>query len=174
MVVTVKQWKTLFFVPAFPLKKLGRYVECQSCGGTFDESAKHFDPAKEEALLEAWFETALVQVVIAMARADGMVEEGELDMIASVLTKMTGRAFEVEDVQTALAAAPGPSLKETLQVASSRLNERGKMLILAALCAIATADGEMSEEESTLMIDSGRTLGFRRSEVERILAGVPA
>jgi hypothetical protein len=30
--VSLRQWFTLFFIPVLPLKLIGVYVECSSCG----------------------------------------------------------------------------------------------------------------------------------------------
>lgn len=31
----VKRWFTLYFIPIIPMGRVGDYVECQSCGGTY-------------------------------------------------------------------------------------------------------------------------------------------
>lgn len=31
----VKRWFTLYFIPVLPLGKIGEYVECGACAGTF-------------------------------------------------------------------------------------------------------------------------------------------
>ena len=45
---SVSRYFTLFFVPLFPLKKLGEYVECQSCKCGYE--TKVLEPASQQLL----------------------------------------------------------------------------------------------------------------------------
>ena len=43
----VRNFFTLYFIPLIPLNVAGRYVECNSCSGTFEEGMLSYDPEKE-------------------------------------------------------------------------------------------------------------------------------
>jgi hypothetical protein len=43
------QWFTLYFIPIFPIRQLGEFVECQSCGRTYDVKVLHLKPEDIQA-----------------------------------------------------------------------------------------------------------------------------
>ena len=48
----VRPWFTLYFIPVFPTGAGERYVECQTCGGTFKEAVLEMEaPGEGERIL---------------------------------------------------------------------------------------------------------------------------
>ena len=43
------QWFTLYFIPLFPFRQLGEFVECQSCGRAYDTKVLHLKPETVQA-----------------------------------------------------------------------------------------------------------------------------
>lgn len=44
----VKRWFTLYWIPLFPTKELGEFIECQSCKSTFNDRVLSFDPKGDQ------------------------------------------------------------------------------------------------------------------------------
>jgi predicted RNA-binding Zn-ribbon protein involved in translation (DUF1610 family) len=42
-----RSWFTLYWIPLFPISGSQRYVECRSCGGTFEEAVLDLEPPSE-------------------------------------------------------------------------------------------------------------------------------
>ena len=61
----VRNFFTLYFIPLIPLNVAGRYVECGSCGGTFSEETKSYDPEKERQEMH----TRMLRVMLMAATA---------------------------------------------------------------------------------------------------------
>lgn len=169
-IVAVNRWFTLYFIPIIPFGEAGRYLECMTCAGTFDPQARTFDPEAENARFRSVLGDVMLRALTAMARADGTTDHRELEIIASVLTRLSGSAYEVEDVQAAVDRAHNEPLDKVLKEISSSLTDEGKVMVIHGLAMVAKADGDVSEEELAVVFKAGKTLGLRRGDVQQILA----
>lgn len=167
--IAVKRWFTLYFIPVIPLGEAGRYVECKSCAGTFDERVRDYDPEAENARFKAEFENAMLLAMIAMAKADGVIDPEELETIADVMTKLSGQAYEVDEIEEAVDSSQGQSLDAVLRQFSGTLSANGKVMVIHALCLVAKADGEVADSERNTVYRAGKLLGIRNSDVDAFL-----
>lgn len=171
-IVKVNRWFTLYFIPLIPIGEAGRYLECKSCAGTFDEQVKHFDPIAHQAQFQAAFESAMLRALLLMAAADGVVDEQELERIADIMTRLSGRAFEVDEVEQIQQTLDQQTLDSVLQEIAATLNDNGKVLVLRGLLMIAAADGQIVDDEQTAIYRAGKILGFRKNDVKTVLASL--
>lgn len=167
--IAVKRWFTLYFIPVIPLGEAGRYVECKSCAGTFDEKVRNYDPEAENARFKADFEDAMLQAMVAMAKADGVIDPEELETIADVMTKLSGQAYEVDEVEDVVRDPRAQSLDSVLKNVAGALNPNGKAMVIHALCLVAKADGLIADAERNTVYRAGKLLGIRNADVDRFL-----
>jgi uncharacterized tellurite resistance protein B-like protein len=132
----------------------------QRCGATVGQ---------EMAKFRANFEIAMLRSMLAMARADGAVHDGELEQVASIMTGISGSAIEIEEIREAAADTAQTSLADVLEDVSGSLNDRGKAMVVQALHAIASADSEFSDSEMKLLVKAGKHLGLGRADVKKIV-----
>ena len=79
----VRNFFTIYFIPLIPLDIAGKYVECGSCRGTFDEEIKSYDPAIE-------MQTQMLRVMVMAALADGGVDDIERAEIKRQFLELSG------------------------------------------------------------------------------------
>lgn len=168
-IVAVKRWFTLYFIPVFPMEEAGRFLECQSCAATYDEAVRHYDPAIEERAFRASFENAMLNSMLAMACADGTVDNVELEAIANIMTHLTGTGYEVEEVVDALNRAGPLDLDNIIERLPGSLSEEGVALVMKSLYMIASVDGVIDDGELDLIYRVGKNFGFRRKDIDRFL-----
>ena len=57
--IMVRRWFSLFFIPVLPLSRLGQYVQCTRCAGTFsDEILSDYSPNEADVLVATLAEPA--------------------------------------------------------------------------------------------------------------------
>lgn len=169
-VKTVNRWFTLYFIPIIPLGEAGRFLECGNCAGTFDEAARNHDPAAENARFRTVLGQAMLRAMVALAKADGRTDHRELEVIANVLTRLSGEAIEADDVQAAADEAVNESLDVVLKEVAGSLTDEGKAMVIHALALVAKADGDVGDGELEVLFQAGKVLGVRRGDVQKIIA----
>ncbi|MEL7025727.1 MAG: TerB family tellurite resistance protein [Pseudomonadota bacterium] len=145
----VKLWFTFFFIPIFPIKKIGQYVECKACRATFNERVLQMDPERARAEFEAAFSVAAKRVMFKMALADGEVDQTEIDQITQAFGNLTKREIDPGDIAAELEAARDDSttVQQYLRSVAPGLNDTGKELVMRSAIAVAKADGHMDDSE---------------------------
>lgn len=167
--LAVNRWFTLYFIPIIPMGEAGRYLECKTCAGTFDPKARNHDPEAENARFRSQLGDAMLHAMVSMAMSDGSVDHRELEIISSVLTRLSGSVYEVEDVQAAITQSTKKPLDKILKEISASLTDQGKAMVIHGLAMVAKADGALAEEELEIVFKAGKILGLRRGDIQQIL-----
>ena len=107
---------------------------------------------------------------MALAKADGRTDHRELEVIADVLTRLSGEAFEVEDVQRAIDDPGSQPLDVMLKEIAPSLTDEGKVMVIHGLTMVAKADGDVGQGELEILFQAGKVLGIRRADVQKIMA----
>lgn len=170
----VRRFFTLYFIPLIPLDKLGEYIECPTCQGTFDVSILDYDPASETQQIEAFFFIAVKQVMIAMLLADGVIDDEEVKMLQSHYREITGTEIPEDELREEIAVvhASGSSAIEMVQNIVPHLNNSGKETVMRAAYAIAAADGRIDESEQVFFAELGKALELTPAHAAGILQEV--
>ncbi|MEZ6244258.1 MAG: TerB family tellurite resistance protein [Phycisphaerales bacterium] len=145
---SVRRFFTLYFIPVIPLNKLGEFVRCDACRGDFREEVLQADPRHAAGLRDA-VRDAIRRVMVAIAAADGRLEDNEVSMLRHIyldLTKTTLDEWELRNEIDAAVATP-IDLGAELGPMAPHLSDEGKDLVLRAALLIAGADGHVDEKE---------------------------
>lgn len=150
---TVRRFFTLYFIPCIPLDKLGEYVECGRCQGTYQVEVLNYNPAEGERQFEAMFMIAMKQVMIAMLLADGVIDDNEVIELQNIFEELAGVEVTEEDLREEIAVIQqqGSNAIELISRMSGGLNDNGKEKVIAAAYRIAVADGHFDDTEKALM-----------------------
>ncbi len=170
----VRRFFTLYFIPVIPLDKLGEYVECPTCQGTYDLQILEYDPSKEGLQIEAFFFIAVKQVMIAVLLADGIIDDDEVKMLQDQYQQLTGAEIPEEELREEIAViqASGSSAMELVANVVPQLNDSGKETVIRAAYAIAKADGVVDETEMQMIAQVGETLQLSAAHLRGILAEI--
>lgn len=170
----IRRWFTLYLIPTIPLDVAGRFIECQACGGQFEEEMRDYDPEQFAARFRSLFNQTMLRAMLVMARSDGAIEHGEKEAIAKIMSELTDGEYETDDIDRASAMSAGDTLKRVLAEAEPQLNVDGKVLLLQALVRIAAADGRIESAEEKTLLAAGRQLGFPKRDIKRFLSDAKA
>ena len=167
----VRRFFTLYFIPIIPLDRLGEYIECDHCQGTYDPQVLHFDPQKIADEFEAEFHKATRKVMVAMVLADGQIDEAESRMVCGIYQEITGRPMFPGDVQTEAGdlQAAGATVESLLAGVVGSLNNNGKERVIEAAWRVAMADGEFHETEQELLARIAGILEISASHYQGLL-----
>ena len=145
----VKNWFTLYFIPAIPLKVLGEYIECDTCKSTYKLDALNYDPRAEQQKVQAVFALATRDVMLKMAMADGIVDEEEVTKIINVYENVTKHEISREQIDQRINQLEGEpqDIRAYASAVSGLLNETGKEMVLRGAIAIAKADNKIDDSE---------------------------
>jgi len=167
----VRSFFTLYFIPLIPLNKLGEYVECQRCQGTFEVGILDYDPEAEGARFEALFFVAVKQVMIGMLLADGVIDDDEVLMLQSQFHELTGAEVSEQDLREEIAEIQqsGADTLELVAGLASGLNNSGKETVIRAAYNIALADGKFDQSEVLMLQNIGSSLDLSNAHLNGLL-----
>ena len=167
----IRRFFTLYFIPVIPLNKLGEYVECPTCQGTYDTSILNYDPNEANQNLEALFFVAVKHVMIGMLLADGEIDDNEVKMLQSQYQELTGSQIPESELleEIAVISASGDSPVVLMSRLAPQLNDSGKEITMRAAYAIAASDGTFDPSEEALMMEIGQAMGLTRAHLAGIM-----
>jgi DnaJ-domain-containing protein 1 len=172
----VRRFFTLYFIPVIPLDLVAEYVECQHCRGTFQTAVLEFDPDTQAVQFEAEFHHAVKRTMVLMMLADGVVDDGEIEVIRTVYEKLTAVELTDADVQHEIDAAQsdGAGIDAYLAQMAGFLNDQGKEMVVKGAFLVAAADGEFQEEEQQLLVQIGKTLQMSPAHLKGVIDSMAA
>lgn len=167
----VRRFFTLFFIPVIPLDEIGRYVECETCEGTYRPEVLDFDPAAQRAQVEAEFHGAAKLVMIHMVLADGEVDDAEIAVLSDTFQVITGRTSDptlIREQIDSVAVRQRDPVAVAAEVAPL-LNIAGRESVLRAAIAVAMADGRLDASEERLLHDVADALELSRAHLKGLM-----
>lgn len=167
----VRRFFTLYFIPVIPLDKLGEYVECPACQGTYAPEILEYDPQTANLQMEALFFVAVKHVMIGMLLADGEIDDSEIAMLQAQYEHLTGTQIPEDELREEIAVihASGDSPVELVSRLTPQLNDSGKETVMRAAYAIAGADGIIDPSEQAMMVEIGGAMGLTKAHLAGIL-----
>ncbi len=120
---------------------------------------------------EARFATLLRRSMVLMTRVDGHVDDQELVRIQWIMRRRFAQRLESDTIRALVndQVADGVRLYDLLAEHAASLDHEQKRLILAAAFAIASADGEIVDEEDALMVRIARSLRIEPQEYRTLM-----
>lgn len=149
----LRSFFTLYWIPLFPLRELARFIECDWCGGQYDEAVLEFRPDLDHAKAVGEIGHAMRRIMVLTMLADGDVDDQEVSTIALLSAKLPGDTLSEEDVRAEVdeARSDGRGVAEYAGAIAGDLTDDGKELIVKTALAVAGADGVFDEREQELI-----------------------
>ena len=169
---TVRRFFTLYFIPLIPLDKLGEYVQCQTCGGTFNDQVLSYDPVAQQEKARAEFVDHVKRVMILAALASERVTETEYDAIRESYRDLSGKTLSNFDIQQefGLARQAKGGMTEYASRAFGNLNEHGKEMVIKSVLSVLTAStGTLDDHELDVLNELANTMNVSPAHLRGIL-----
>jgi tellurite resistance protein len=163
-----RRWFTLFFIPVIPLRELGEYVECRTCGAGYDPGILAMPTT---ATVGDQLSGAMRHLVVAVLRRGTPASAAERQAALTVLADFLNVPYGDADLEADLAGLELTDLLERLAHAGSVLSEHGREAVLAAVVWLAGVDGPLDGHERPLLEHAGAALGMSPAHVAGVMAG---
>jgi hypothetical protein len=170
---TVRRFFTLYFIPVIPLDKLGEYVQCQTCGGTFNDQVLSFDPVAQQEKARAEFVDHVKRVMVLASLASERVGEAEYDAIRESYRDLSGKTLSNFDIQQELnlARQAKGGMTDYTRRSFGNLNEHGKEIVIKSVLSVLTAaSGVLGDEEFDLLNELASAMNVSQAHLRGILA----
>lgn len=103
-----------------------------------------------------------IKILLSLARADGIVDDGEKDFImslAKIFEISTDRAGEIKSFR---------SDEEIVEESKKIKNRRVAMELVKEMCMLANSDGDLNNREVLLIGRVGQAMGLSLDKIEQI------
>lgn len=171
---SVRRFFTLYFIPVIPLDRLGEYVECRQCQGTYHTDVLSYRPEDGAVQIQALFMVAMKQVMIAMLLADGVIDDEEIKELQATFEDLAGVEITEQDLREEIAVIQqeGSSAIEMISHLAPGLNDPGKEMVITAAYQIASADGNVDPCERQLIDELAVAMELSPAHLRGIMAGL--
>lgn len=173
---SVRRFFTLYFIPVIPMDKLGEYVECGRCQGTYHVDILSYSPENDGEHVQALFMVAMKQVMIAMLLADGVIDDDEVNELKVMFEDLAGVAVTEQDLREEIAVIQqqGSNAIEMVQSIAPGLNDKGKEMVITAAYQIAIADGRVDPAEQALIEEVAEAMEISQAHLKGIMSELAA
>jgi len=166
----VTKFFTLYFIPVIPLGRLGEYVECQTCKGTFVTRVLDYDPNKDRNDFQAVYEQAMRHSMVLIMLADGEIDDNEMTAVLEIINKFGHNNLTREELETYVSQvqANQEPIHTYLSKIGPSLNEHGKEIIIKCALSVAFADGNIEAKELKLITEMAKAMEMSASHLKGI------
>jgi tellurite resistance protein/rubredoxin len=164
----------VYWIPLFSTGEPVTYVECRSCGSTYDPAILDRAPTDAGAFRDH-LGAAVLAATLAVASADGNVDANEIELIQDVVSRITGKQLDATMLER-MATQPGvgdpTAATRMLASLAMGLTAQGKEMVVKAALFTAMADGSLDPRESDLVVQFAAALDVSQAHLRGILADV--
>ena len=172
--VRLEKKATAFFMPVATISDLGEYVECQSCGATYEPEVLEIRTQED---LDTALAVAVLRLALEVVLADGRVDDEERQAVIDIANLyLDPPGLTLDDLSEMLATHQLKSAKTrskstagALAELGSALNIEGRRIFVCTAYRLAAADGEVVETEREVIVKTARRLGFSKAETAELI-----
>jgi len=168
----VTRFFTLYFIPIIPLGKLGDFVECQSCKGTFVSKVLDYNKDAASDAFLAEYEKAMKHCMVLIMLADGEIDDNEMVAVQAIINKFSHNDVTLDQLEEYVdeVKAKSENISTYLRGVTPSLNEHGKEIIIKCALSVAAADGNIDASELNLIKEMATTMEMSGSHLKGILS----
>ena len=163
----IRTWFTIYFIPLIPLSIQQRYLECISCGSTYDEALLTHDPQRDQQLRLL----TMLRIMIMSALADGFLDDLERAEINKQFTSLSGEPFDYQlfEQQVELAASSDNDLNGFVSSFAHDLSAQGKALVVKLAFLIMSASTNFNQMHQKQLSLLPATLGITEQQFKTLI-----
>lgn len=170
----VTKFFTLYFIPIIPLERLGDFVECQSCRGTFIAKVLDYQkqPSADQFLSE--YEKAMKHSMVLMMLADGEIDDNEMLTVQKIINKFGHNDVTLDELEQYVEEVKHANEDVTtyLKKVGPALNEHGKEIVIKCALSVAAADGNIDPEEIKMIEKMARIMEMSSTHLKGIIMDI--
>ena len=168
---SARRFFTLYFIPLIPLDKLGEYVECRSCRGTFITKVLEYQQNSSSDQFLSEYEKAIKHSVVLMMLADGEIDQREKEVVLQVVNKFSHNDITMTELDQYIdqVQRQPEDIGTYLKKVAPRLNGHGKEIVVKSALSVAAADGHIDQSEIALLEEIAKALDMTSSHLRGIL-----
>jgi len=168
----VTRFFTLYFIPLIPMGKVGEFVECQSCKGTFIPKVLDYNKSKSGNAFLSEYEKAMKHSMVLMMLADGIIDDNEMKTVLEIVNKFGHNDITLAQLEAYVARVQKhpEDISTYLKKVTPQLNEHGKEVIIKCAIAVAESDGHFDSSEYALIQKMADVMEMSSSHLKGILA----
>lgn len=171
--VRARRFGHVYWIPLIPMGEGLEYVECRSCRNAWQPSV--LERQQEDASsLRDHFTAAVLSTAVAVASANGHIDQAEVEAIYDVVERVTGNPPDKAAILEIAKNADSRHLElaeNLLKRVEPALSSQGKELIVEVAFLIAYADGTMDKSESDVVMRIATALSVSQAHLKGIMAG---
>ena len=167
----VTRFFTLYFIPVIPLGKIGEFVECQSCKGTFVPKVLDYQKGPSNDAFLSEYEKAIKHAMVLIMLADGEIDDQELITVQQVINKFSHHDLTMEELETYIEVVQRQpeAISTYLKRIAPSLNEHGKEVLIKCALSVAAADGHIDDSEIQLIKEMAEAMEMSPYHIKGIL-----
>lgn len=169
----VRRFFTLYFTPVIPLDRLGEYVECGTCKGTFVPRVLE-DTNSGKAFLSV-LEEAIRHSMILIMLADGEIDANEKEQTLKIINKFSEGETSMQKLDEYIKEVELRKDEDLLQYLSKvepALDNHGKESIIKCAITVAAADGKIDNSELKVIDNMGKALKLTSAHLKGIFGDI--
>lgn len=168
----VTRFFTLYFIPLIPLGKIGEFVECQQCRGTFIPNVLKYQKDSSADAFLSQYEIAMKHCMVLIMLADGIIDDDEMLMVQKIVNKFGHNDVTLDELATYVEEVQkNPEDVSTyLKKISPSLNEHGKEIIIKCAYSVAASDGHVDDTEVAVINEMAKVMEMSSSHLKGIIA----
>lgn len=168
----VTRFFTLYFIPLIPLGRLGEFVECQACKGTFIPNVLNYNKNQQSNSFLAEYEKAMKHCMVLIMLADGEIDENEMVTVQKIINKFGHNDISLDQLSKYVEEVQQKpeDISTYLRKVTPALNEHGKEMIIKCAISVAAADGNIDDSEINLINEMAKVMEMSSSHLKGILS----
>lgn len=135
-------------------------------------ASKHWGRRKTNAPSSLHF--AILDAMCKTAKANGVIDPGEVVTIQNVYAKLTGKTLRGEEITSVLENIPAAINVAELESAGKALSGSERLMVVKASLMVAVSDGEIRQPEHITVVSLARALKVSGDEFRAMLAQMVA
>lgn len=162
---------TLYFIPTVPIGGAELFVDCDGCHENWDVSVLDHDKASHEAQQESVFCDEVVRASVLVVLADDVTTPNEILALQRIASRMLARDVDREELGRLCSVARENQIKATNYVltVSRKWNNEQRSRALQAMFLAATADGELGQQQISVLSEMREILELSQQEYEQAI-----
>lgn len=159
---------TLYFIPVIPISSAEWFVCCDQCKSNWDPNVLEIDRASHEAAQEELFQEQAMRAAILVGLIDEQISESEITALLSVGELLLQQEIDREELGQLCSMARQVSIKPAhyLLTTSKHWTIPQRLLALQAMFLVASAEGDLTENQLTLLSELREILQLSDLEYE--------